>query len=146
MRSADGENKKPPARITVAVESKILASREEAAQMFPSARGRWTTLSRRGAYQHGALADGFSSRFPSLENMRVPIILSGSWRRRRRQVSGSSRVCGASRRVAQSWLDSRRPAEDIRAKRRGSVIQQEAFGRHWRYRSSTPEMSSRLQV
>jgi hypothetical protein len=26
MRSADGENKKPPARITVAVEGKILAS------------------------------------------------------------------------------------------------------------------------
>jgi excisionase family DNA binding protein len=34
MRSADGENKKPPARITVAVESRILASREEAAQML----------------------------------------------------------------------------------------------------------------
>jgi excisionase family DNA binding protein len=34
MRSANGENKKPPARITVAVESKILASREEAAQML----------------------------------------------------------------------------------------------------------------
>src|SRR5580700_640021 len=34
MRSADGEQKKPPARVTVAVESKILASREEAAQML----------------------------------------------------------------------------------------------------------------
>ena len=34
MRSADDQNKKPPARITVAVESKILASREEAAQML----------------------------------------------------------------------------------------------------------------
>jgi hypothetical protein len=34
MRSADGENKKPPARIAVAVESKILASREKAAQML----------------------------------------------------------------------------------------------------------------
>jgi excisionase family DNA binding protein len=34
MRSADSDNKKPPARITVAVESKILASREEAAQML----------------------------------------------------------------------------------------------------------------
>jgi hypothetical protein len=34
MGSANGENKKPPARITVAVESKILASREEAAQML----------------------------------------------------------------------------------------------------------------
>jgi hypothetical protein len=31
---ADGENKKPPTRITVAVESKILASREEAAPML----------------------------------------------------------------------------------------------------------------
>ena len=34
MRSANGENKKPPARVTVAAESKILASREEAAQML----------------------------------------------------------------------------------------------------------------
>jgi hypothetical protein len=34
MRSADGENKKAPARITVAVESRILASREEEAQML----------------------------------------------------------------------------------------------------------------
>ena len=34
MGSANGENKKPPARITVAAESKILASREEAAQML----------------------------------------------------------------------------------------------------------------
>jgi chaperone required for assembly of F1-ATPase len=32
--SLQGENKKPPARITIAVESKILASREEAAQML----------------------------------------------------------------------------------------------------------------
>ena len=34
MRSADDEQKKPPARIAVAVGSKILASREEAAQML----------------------------------------------------------------------------------------------------------------
>lgn len=34
MRSADGEQKKPPARVTVAAESKILASREEAAQLL----------------------------------------------------------------------------------------------------------------
>ena len=34
MRSANGENKKPPARVTVAAENKILASREEAAQML----------------------------------------------------------------------------------------------------------------
>ena len=34
MRSEDSENKKPPARVTVGVESKILASREEAAQML----------------------------------------------------------------------------------------------------------------
>jgi excisionase family DNA binding protein len=34
MRTTDGEQKKPPARITIAVESKILASREEAAQML----------------------------------------------------------------------------------------------------------------
>jgi excisionase family DNA binding protein len=34
MGLPDGMNKKPPARITVAVESKILASREEAAQML----------------------------------------------------------------------------------------------------------------
>ena len=34
MRSADDEQKKPPARVTVAAESKILASREEAAQLL----------------------------------------------------------------------------------------------------------------
>lgn len=34
MRSANGENKKPPARVTVGAESKFLASREEAAQML----------------------------------------------------------------------------------------------------------------
>ena len=34
MRSANGENKKPAARVTVAAESKILASRDEAAQML----------------------------------------------------------------------------------------------------------------
>lgn len=34
MTSADGEDKKPPARITVAAESKILASREEAAPLL----------------------------------------------------------------------------------------------------------------
>ena len=44
MRSADGENKKPPARITVAVKSQILASREEAAEMLSiSQRAHWTT-------------------------------------------------------------------------------------------------------
>jgi excisionase family DNA binding protein len=34
MRSANGGNKKPPTRVTVGVESKFLASREEAAQML----------------------------------------------------------------------------------------------------------------
>jgi excisionase family DNA binding protein len=34
MRSANSESEKPPTRVTVAVESKILASREEAAQML----------------------------------------------------------------------------------------------------------------
>jgi excisionase family DNA binding protein len=34
MRSANGENKKPPGRATGAAEGKILASREEAAQML----------------------------------------------------------------------------------------------------------------
>ena len=85
MRQADGEQKKPPARITVAAESKILASREEAAQLLSiSQRALDYLIPRRGGCQHGALAAGFSSRFPSLGNMRVPIILSGSWRRRYR--------------------------------------------------------------
>ena len=34
MRSTNGENKKPPTRVTVGVESRFLASREEAAQML----------------------------------------------------------------------------------------------------------------
>lgn len=34
MGTADGENKKSPAKVNVAVKSKILASREEAAQML----------------------------------------------------------------------------------------------------------------
>ena len=34
MRSAGSDHKKPPARTTMAVKSKILASREEAAQML----------------------------------------------------------------------------------------------------------------
>ena len=63
MRSADGEQKKPPARITVAVESKILASREEAAQML--------SISQR--------ALDYLSRFPSFESMRGPTIQNGSW-------------------------------------------------------------------
>ena len=67
MRSANGENKKPPARITVAVESKILASREEAAQMLSS-----------GVCQRGALAAGFSSPSPSFANTRGPTTQSGS--------------------------------------------------------------------
>ena len=37
-------------------------------------RGHWTTWSRRGVYQHGALAAGFSFPSPSFGNMHGPTI------------------------------------------------------------------------
>ena len=78
MKSADGENKKPAARITVAVESKILASREEAAQMLSiSPRALDYLIATR--CQHGASAAGFSSPSASFGNMHGPTIRSGSW-------------------------------------------------------------------
>jgi len=79
MRSADGEQKKPPARITVAVKAKSWRAEMRQHRCSRLARGHWTTWSRRGVCQHGALAAGFSSQFPSFGSMRAPTILNGSW-------------------------------------------------------------------
>ena len=84
MRSTDGEQKKPPARITVAVESKILASREEAAQMLSiSQRALDYLIATRRLPTRRIGGRGSRSPSPSFGNMRGPTIQSGSWLRAR---------------------------------------------------------------
>jgi hypothetical protein len=81
MGLPDGMNKKPPARITVAVESKILASREEAAQMLSISQRALDYLIATRRLPTRRIVAGFSFRSRSYESMRVPTIQSGLWLR-----------------------------------------------------------------
>jgi hypothetical protein len=81
MRSADGENKKPPARITVAVESKILASREEAAQMLSISQRALDYLIATRRLPTRRIGGRVLIPSPSFGKMRGPTIQSGSWLR-----------------------------------------------------------------
>jgi hypothetical protein len=90
MRSANGENKKPPARIAVGVESKILASREEAAQMLSISQRALDYLIATRRLPTRRIGGRFSSPFPSFGNMRGLTIQSGSWLK---LLNGLDRVC-----------------------------------------------------
>ena len=79
MRSADSEQKKPPARITVAVESKILASREEAAQMLSISQRALDYLIATRRLPTRRIGGRVLVPVSELRNMHGPTILSGSW-------------------------------------------------------------------